>query len=192
MPNLPQSQEDYVEGLPNQYPAQFIVPGWIEIYDGRDIDDRDVVRPDNLKWAWGSDEHEKWARMSTAACPTYGSCTYCFRGGPVGKLCTECMGGPVKQRYYVLRTYNERDRYTLDSLTLAGVLGRTHEVAKANRKIDWLQTPTMSGNSDCMTLAIGRECNNMDDPVAKARQIRITQRRVWEFMEGFDEAHEPL
>ncbi len=41
-------------------------------------------------------------------------------------------------------------------------------------------------------LAIERECNNMDDPVAKEKQIRITKRRVWEFMDSLESPNAPL
>jgi hypothetical protein len=98
--------------------------------EGQDIEDKDVVRPMNHRWCFkGGEETSTWKVNSWARYPTYGSCEFCKKSGPVGKTCNECPILEIEPRYVILIDRNK----ILDSITLAQMLNQGHETAKADR-----------------------------------------------------------
>ena len=65
-----------------------IIVGYTDDQKGKDIRDEDVVRVSNGKWiAQHSTETGSWKEKSTGRCPTYGTCSFCYKVGPTGKKC---------------------------------------------------------------------------------------------------------
>jgi hypothetical protein len=63
-----------------------IIVGYTDDQKGKDIRDEDVVRVSNRKWiAQHSTKTGSWKEKSTGRCPTYGTCSFCFKAGPTGK-----------------------------------------------------------------------------------------------------------
>jgi hypothetical protein len=63
--------------------------------EGKDIKEKDVVRPSNRchcrRHAGVHDEEMRsWKWKSNARAPTHGSCGGCMKNGPLGKVCMEC------------------------------------------------------------------------------------------------------
>jgi hypothetical protein len=70
-----------------------IIVGYTDDQKGKDIRDEDVVRVSNGKWiVQHSTETGSWKEKSTGRCPTYGTCSFCFKAGPTGKKCV-CTDG---------------------------------------------------------------------------------------------------
>ena len=143
--------------IPNR--SQRIVKGYTDDQEGKDIRDEDVVRPSNGKYTkQGSPETNSWQHKSTGRCPTYGTCSFCFKAGPTGKKCTCTYGN------YLILFYRG---HVVDSITLGEMFGEELEVAKADRMQNWIRTPMMQLNSDCCDLAMRRKVNkengDMDD-----------------------------
>jgi hypothetical protein len=66
-----------------------IVIGYTKDQQGQNIQDKDIVRPDNRKWARNcSGETHEWEKKSSGTCPTYGTCELCWKAGPAGNKCT--------------------------------------------------------------------------------------------------------
>jgi hypothetical protein len=111
-----------------------VVVNWTEDQKGQNIREEDVVRPKNHKYSVPdtNNRHGNWRKLSTAECPTYGTCEFCWKSGPTGKFCNECERSPdkLKPRYKFVRFDVEK---ILDSVTLAKLLRMNHEVAKADR-----------------------------------------------------------
>jgi hypothetical protein len=73
--------------------------GYTDDQKGKDIRDEDVVRVSNGKWiAQHSTETGSWKEKSTGRCPTYGTCSFCFKAGPTGKKCV-CTDGEYKSSF---------------------------------------------------------------------------------------------
>ena len=119
------------------YEEQRLVVGYSTIQEGQDIRDKDVVRPLNHRWCYqGQDETHTWSLKSRARCPTYGSCSYCLKSGPVNKFCNECMLRDAEPGYLARRPGFVILRYQnklLDSIKLAEILNQGHETAKADQ-----------------------------------------------------------
>jgi hypothetical protein len=128
-----------------------IVIGYTVDQQGQNIRDKDIVRPKNRKWAQnGSGETHKWKKKSLGWCPTCGTCLLCWKARPVGKKCT-CTHGNYLILFYKLNT--------LDSITVADIIGQDLEVARADRMKNWNITPMMQYNELCCDLAIQRQLN---------------------------------
>jgi hypothetical protein len=128
-----------------------IIVGYTDDQKGKDIRDEDVVRVSNGKWiAQHSTETGTWREKSTGWCPTYRTCSFCFKAGPTGKKCV-CTDGEYKIVFY---------RYhIIDSIKIAELLEEELEVAKADCMQNWIMTPSMQLNLDCCDLAISRRIN---------------------------------
>jgi hypothetical protein len=124
-------------------------------YEG-DIWHEDVVRPSNHKWQKRDDsEANDFNLKSEARCPTYGSCEFCFRSGPVGKLCIDCGDDKFEGKYKVALYQN----CVIDSVTLAEVLEKGHETVRADSTFEWIQTPQMGLSVDQIQINIGHKRN---------------------------------
>jgi hypothetical protein len=155
-------------------PEQIIV-GYTDDQKGKDIRDEDVVRVSNGKWiAQHSTETETWREKSMGWCPTYGTCSFCFKAGPTGKKCV-FTDGEYKIVFY---------RYDIiDSIKIAGLLEEELEAAKADRMQNWIMTPSMQLNLDCCNLAVIRRINRenaslSDDDKKALRLKRLTP--IWD------------
>jgi hypothetical protein len=130
---------------------QRIVIGYTVHQQGQNIGDKDIDRPENHKWARnGSGEIHEWEKKSLGTCPTYGTCLLCWKAGPAGKKCT-CTHGKYLILFYKLNT--------LDSITIADIIGQDLEVAQADRMRNWNVTSTMQYNELCCDLAIQKRLN---------------------------------
>ena len=79
-------------------PPEIINVNYTPDQEGKEIRQADVVRPMNRKITT-MNEVAKWKEISRSRAPTYGSCEYGFRSGPLGKRCNHCNTG-VYQPYY--------------------------------------------------------------------------------------------
>jgi hypothetical protein len=140
-----------------------IVIGYTVDQQGQNIRDKDIVRPDKRRWARnGSGETHEWEKKSLGTCPTYGTCELCWKAGPAGKKCTCAFGN------YLILLYGLN---TLDSITVADIIGQDLEVARANRMQNWNRTPTMQYNELCCDLAIQRRLNQDKSLDADAKKV---------------------
>ena len=147
----------YNDEIPNK--PQRIIKAYTDDQEGKDIRDEDVLRPSNGRYTkQGSPETKTWEQKSTGRCPTYGTCTFCFKAGPAGKKCL-CTNGE-----YLILFYRS---HIIDSITFGEMFGEELEVAKADRMQNWLRTPMTFLNLDCCDLTIRSKVNkdnkDMDD-----------------------------
>ena len=114
----------------------YILRGYTEDQAGQDIRAEDVIQADNLVWyTWA--KRKAWKEKTTAGVPTYGNCTDCYWGGPVGMVCTHCKGKDEKKPTYQVLQVGDK---LLDSRWVTKFFKKGHEVAKADRKHRWLRT----------------------------------------------------
>jgi hypothetical protein len=74
--------------------------GYTDDQKGKVIRDEDVVQVINGKWiAQHSTKNVMLREKSTGWCPTYGTCSFCFKAGPTGKSCV-CADGENKIVFY--------------------------------------------------------------------------------------------
>ena len=129
---------------------------------GQDIQEQDVARPPNHRWVSPlSKETATWHGLSRARAPTYGVCSGCFKSGPTGKECNECIGTLDRKgktfRYVIMKVWNFGGTVQiLDSITFAAMLGRGHETAKADRLYDNAPMNMVEGMNDSRFSAIVR------------------------------------
>jgi hypothetical protein len=122
-----------------------------EYYLSTFIKDEDMVRPPNHKYTT-NETPRNWLEKSTAQCPTYGSCKYCMKCGPVDEYCDKCGNGE-EGRYRI----PFHKGHTMDSITIAEIMKTGHTRARANQAQAWIRTPMRNVGSDCFALAL--RCN---------------------------------
>jgi len=99
-------------------------------YGQDEIKAEDVVRPLNHRYAIRDDEEVRtWKKKSHGRMPTYGNCNRCYKSGPLGKKCNECAHD--HRTGYVIMVYDYEK--ILDAITLATILKKGHETARADR-----------------------------------------------------------
>jgi hypothetical protein len=136
------------------------------------------VRPSNGKWTkQGSPETHSWKDKSSGKCPTYGTCSHCYKAGPAGKKCICTPHGD----YLILF----HQRHVIDSIKIAKLLEEELKVAKADHMVNWIRMPTMQFNYVCCDLAIIHRINKdnaslSDDAKKILRKQRLTA--VWDLM----------
>ena len=162
--------ETYKKG--NTNPMRYIVKNYCKKYPNdpgdQDIHEEDVARPSNHRWAERQKHDMKVT--STVGIPTYGTCSLCWNSGPAYKMCKKC--GLVEYQVVVY------DKYILDSQTIAELLGKQHETAKANRLQHWIRTEHMNWRSDLMQMMLESKHKNIEDKEEK-------KKAVWEEYETF-------
>jgi hypothetical protein len=112
-------------------------------------------------------------------CPTYRTCSLCWKAGPAGKKCT-CTHGNYLILFYGLNT--------LDSITVADIIGQDLEVAQADRMQNWTRTPVMQYNELCCDLAITRQLNkdkSLDEDAKKAMRMKRLS-AIWDLRKEID------
>jgi hypothetical protein len=101
--------------------------------EGQEIRQEDVVRPLNRKITTMK-EVANWKEISRSRAPSYGSCEYCFRSGPLGKRCNRCNNGEYEA---ILLLVKGGAIATLDSITMSKIMGQGHKVCLAEHKMNW-------------------------------------------------------
>ncbi len=140
-------------------PPEIINVNYTPDQEGKEIRQEDVVRPMNRKITTMK-EVAKWKEISRSRAPTYGSCEYCFRSGPLGKRCNQCNNGVYEAILLLL----EGGRIaTLDSITMSEIMGQGHEVCLADHKMNWHRTPCRHFNSLCAQRVIDQRYNDIKD-----------------------------
>ena len=77
--------------------------GYTKDQASQDIRAEDVIQAANSVWYMRA-EIRTWQEKTTAGIPTYGNCTTCYWGGPVGMVCTHCKSkGEKRPTYQVLK-----------------------------------------------------------------------------------------
>jgi hypothetical protein len=89
--------------------SQYIVRRYTNDMEGRDIQDELAVRSCNGR-LFSEDEAYRFWKKSTATCPTYGVCLWCFGSGPTNMYCQVC-----KNEEYIYKILLTKDRVTIDS-----------------------------------------------------------------------------
>jgi hypothetical protein len=167
---------------PSGFPApRYIIVGYDPgTYNSFWIKDEDVVRPPNHMFTT-KDTPSDWARSkSTAVCPTYGSCYCCMTCGPVDECCKSC--GPCCT--YQCIFYH---RKTLDSITIANIMGTEHIRARANRTQAWIRTPCTNTGSDTYIMAM-----KLRRAVVTEEEATRIERELWELLFAAEHNREPL
>jgi hypothetical protein len=77
-------------------------------------------------------EELAFIRDSTAACPTYGVCYWCFGSGPTNMHCQVCQ----KEGHTYTTLVND-ERTIIDAEWVLIFFGTTHLTAKADRAHNW-------------------------------------------------------
>ena len=125
------------------WPSQRIVVAYTEDQEGKDIRDEDVARAEN-GLLFTEQEVDRFRLRSNARCPTYGSCEYCYKAGPVGLKCEDCDGIGTYKIVFAHPHDNERyARRIVDSERLAKLFHRPIQIAKADRVFEG-RTPSMT------------------------------------------------
>jgi len=135
---------------------------------GQPIRDEDVVRPLNHMFTpRNGKEIKDWLERTIERIPTYGSCTSCYRSGPVGKVCNACLqpgSDPSYARFLVLMT----DDRVLDSLTIADILEKEHVIARADEQCTWSTTTVPCVVADMMNYRTRMAFPEVADPAERA------------------------
>jgi hypothetical protein len=150
-------------------PPEIINVNYTPDQEGKEIRQEDVVRPMNRKIKTMK-EVAKWKEISRSCAPTYGSCEYCFRSGPLGKRCNRCNNGEYEA---ILLLVEGGVIATLDSITMSEIMGQGHKVCLADHKMNWNRTPCRHFNSLCAQLVIEQRYNDIKD-----EYVRNTLRRT--------------
>jgi hypothetical protein len=148
-----------------------LVKNYTTDQEGQDIRDEDVVRPNNHRWCiQGDDEVRTWKRKSTARCPTYGSCTNCLKSGPVDLFCNDelCKIKKTPPKYAIMRHGYDK---LLDSITIAEMLDRGHETAKADRMNYRGLEKICTFDDTIINAATRRKYQDIKDPEVRAEAI---------------------
>jgi hypothetical protein len=157
-----------------------IVIGYTVDQQGQNIRDKDMVRPDNHKWAQNdSGETHEWKNKSSGRCPMYGTCSLCWKAGPARKKCT-CTHVNYLILFYELNT--------LDSITVADIVEQDLEVARADCMTNWNMTPMMQYYELCCDLAIQRRLNQdkfLDADAKKAMRMKHLN-VIWDLRKEID------
>ena len=97
---------------------------------GKPICDNCVAIPQNHKWSNKYFGEEDIRTQSSAKCPTYGTCIYCFGSGPVGMNCQNphCNNWRKEDNQYLRVYYGHGDHKTLDSQWISHLVESHHEV----------------------------------------------------------------
>ena len=110
--------------------------------EGRDMHQEDEICAEGLICT--DEEIGMFRSKSAAGCPTHGNCSMCMKSGPVGEKCKEshCTG-----THLVAMVHREdelhRSMHWVDAVKLARKFGQGHEVARADRMVNWVDAPRM-------------------------------------------------
>ena len=160
-----------------EIPGRYVLFNHRDYDEGEDIRPEDVCRPKNHKFFYaGGAESKIINKMNSPHCPTYGSCEGCLKSGPTGKECDECRDRKHKM-YYKIQFY---DHNVLDSITIAELVGKGHEVAKGNRMYHWIRTPSDAFNTTVIDIKIRKSLENIDDIIERDRLRMERLGPIWD------------
>jgi hypothetical protein len=120
-----QTRPETMSRFPLRYNVQDYCRKYPDDPGNQIINDGDVVRPRDLKWAGRNEQHE-WVRdnhLSTHGVLTYGTCAHCWSSGPSYDTCAECKKGIYKPLSF--------EEAILDSQTLSTKMNKPHQTARA-------------------------------------------------------------
>jgi hypothetical protein len=120
-----QTRTETMSRFPLRYNVQDYCRKYPDDPGNQIINNGDVVRPRDLKWAGRNEQHE-WVRdnhLSTHGVPAYGTCAHCWSSGPSYDTCAECKKGIYKPLSF--------EEAILDSQTLSTKMNKTHQIARA-------------------------------------------------------------
>ena len=152
----------------------YIVKGYDDSMKGTLIRACDEIRASNRRYY---DEHDRpWMdHKSNLRLPTYGNCNNCLRSGPVNKKCNKCDDDRYK--YTIMVTWKEpnHEPRIIDAEYLSRLTDAGHEVAMADRIIDWEGPPSRSYATQFeLCLLITRRC--MED--APDDELRLETKKI--------------
>jgi hypothetical protein len=107
-------------------PPEIINMNYTPDQEGKEIRQEDVVRPMKNGKITTMKEVVKWKEISRSRAPTYGSCEYCFRSGPLGKRCNRCDNGEDEA---ILLLLEGGAIAALDSITMSEIMGKVTKFA---------------------------------------------------------------
>jgi hypothetical protein len=110
---------------------KYIVRGYKNEMAGMDIPYRRKVHSEHGR-LYKAREELAFIRDSTAACPTYGVCYWCFGSGPTNMFCQEC-----RKEGHTYKTLVNDERTIIDAEWVSMFFGTTHLTAKADRAHNW-------------------------------------------------------
>jgi hypothetical protein len=116
--------------------SKYIITRYTNKMQGKDIPWEWVVRSENGRYFY-KDEVIRFREKSTASCPTYGLCSWCFGSGPTGMHCQKCR---KNDKFYKM-VQKRRDKKLLDAGWISRYFGTAHLVAKADRTYDGSAIP---------------------------------------------------
>lgn len=127
--------------------SERIVVGYTDDQAGKEINDNDVVRSENLVYT--RDEINMFRQKSRARCPTYGCCAWCWNAGPVGNVCPFCLEeGHIRSTFGVVFFYldfSHQQRRIIDAERLCQKFGtRLLVAAMADAMAHWIRTPMVT------------------------------------------------
>ena len=116
----------------------FIVVSYTPDQAGQPIRDEDIIRADNGMF-FTQDEIAHFRDRSRMTCPTYGTCTGCWKAGPVGKRCNDCDDDNVGFKVVFIGVGIGR---IVDSEFIARFFNKGIEQALADRLDICIRTPS--------------------------------------------------
>jgi hypothetical protein len=120
-----QTRTETMSRFPLRYNVQDYCRKYPDDPGNQIINDGDVVRPRDLKWAGRNEQHE-WVRdnhLSTLGVSTYGTCAHCWSSGTSYDTCAKCKKGIYKPLSF--------EEAILDSQTLSTKVNKPHQTARA-------------------------------------------------------------
>jgi len=146
-----------------EIPVRRILHIYTEDQRGQPIKEEDVCQPSNGRYTEGdyfvNPYGKQWKDISSMfRCPTYGSCTMCYKCGPVGKICSTCQG---RDGYVILKVNRHK---IVDAEHLATALGRGKETARADRKVQWVRQPEQGMSREALRIKFGLRQKQMGNP----------------------------
>jgi hypothetical protein len=138
--------------------SQYIVRRYTDDMEGRDIPEELTVRSRNRRLFSEIEAYDFWEK-STAICPTYGVCLWCFGSGPTNMYCQVCKN--VERTYKILLTNN---RVIIDAEYVSMFFGTTHLIAKADRTHHLMNPESQVIKMDIVKLFVHERWHGRDKP----------------------------
>jgi hypothetical protein len=112
--------------------SKYIVQKYTDDMAGTNILDKCAVSSRNGRLFSEEEVFDFW-KKSTAACPMYGVCFWCFGSRPTNMYCQMCQD--ENWTYKILMT---ADQVTINAEWVSRFFGTAHMIAKADRTQNWL------------------------------------------------------
>ena len=136
-----------LRGVAGRQTAAIINANYTSDQKGHPIRDEDTIRAANGIW-YTQAEIKAFRNKSTAWCPTYGNCPYCYRMGPVGGGCSNCRHRRNFEIISYANRYHDNEASTtnqriIDAHYITSLMEAPTEFAvpDADCTYEWLSTP---------------------------------------------------